>query len=180
MAVRVRHLDRPQHRLTGAGSAAVGPVEVHFTNLQQFAKLAKATGAASKDLKKELRQGLNRAVKPLGARAKEGISRYVPSGYAPILRRSFRTSTRISLTGNPRVTLRGKAKGRHKDRRVDAIDKGILRHPTFANREAWVAQKIRSGFWSDPMREGGPAVRGEAVAVITEMNRKIVERVAGG
>lgn len=157
-----------------------GPVEVEFRNLQQFATLAKALGGAGKDLKKELRKGLNKAVKPLGVKTKQGIGRYLPSGYAPTLKRAFRASTSIRLTGNPSVTIKGRAKGRRKQREIRAMDKGVLRHPVFGNRQVWVAQKVRPGFWSDPMREGGPAVRAEAANVIAETNAKIVREVAGG
>lgn len=153
-----------------------GPVEVHFENLRQFSAVAEALGDAGKDLKKELRKGLNKAVKPLGVKAKQNIPRYVPSGYAPVLQRAFRASTSVRLSGNPKVTLTGQAKGKRKKREVRAIDAGILRHPVFGNRDAWVAQKIRKGFWSDPVREAGPAVKAEAITVIQDMHRTIIRR----
>lgn len=152
-------------------------VSVEVVGRRRLAEVAKALkGVGGKELKAELRKGLRNAAKPLGGKAKAGLGQYMPSGYTPVLKRAFRVTVRIGLSGNPSVTLVGKAKGRRKMREIKALDAGVLRHPVFGNRQVWVAQKIQPGFWSDPMRAGGPEVREQILGVIADVNAKIASK----
>jgi hypothetical protein len=81
------------------------------------------------------------------------------------------------LTGDPSVTVTGRAVGRRKSRAVKAIDGGVLRHPLFGDRNQWVAQKVRSGFWSDPMNDGAPAIRAEILQGIVDANAQVIQEV---
>ena len=62
------------------------------------------------------------------------------------------------------------------DKDVARINDGILRHPVYGNREVWVSQDIRPGFFDDPVRHGGPEVRREIEAAVQRVIRKITTR----
>jgi hypothetical protein len=141
---------------------------------QELAELGKRLRGADKQYRKELRIGLNRATKPLKEQVKSELPTFLPAGYAKVMRKALKPKTVIRTGGLAAVRIVASAKGRHKNRDVRALDKGTLRHPLWGNREFWYAQKIRSGFWSEPMRDGKARVRAEVMDVIRTVNRRIV------
>lgn len=88
----------------------------------------------------------------------------LPSGYATVMAADVRVSTSVRLSGRDpvvgvKVWAPGQAGGGNRD--VDAVDKGLLRHPLFGNRNRWYAQAVRPGFASDPFAEAKPAILDE-------------------
>lgn len=156
-----------------AGGGLVG-VDVSGGAAKLAALGKQLKGPAGKELRKELRIGLNRATKPLKEDVKKGIPLYMPSGYGPVLQKAFRARTEVRQSQNARVTITATAKGRRRNRDVRALNKGILRHPVFDNRDHWVMQKIKRGFWSERLAAGAPKVRAEVQAVIARVNDKII------
>lgn len=142
---------------------------------EQLAALAKRLRGADKEYRKELRIGLNRATKPLKESVKEQLPLFMPANYAKVMRRAIKPKTVIRTGGMASVRITAIAKGRHKNRDVRALDRGTLRHPLWGNRAWWYAQKVKAGFWSTPMREGGPRVRAEVMDVIRTVNAKLME-----
>lgn len=58
---------------------------------------------------------------------------------------------------------------------VDArsADRGRLRHPVYGNRENWVTQDIRPGWFTDRMRARAPMVRDDLVGAMERVAQKI-------
>jgi hypothetical protein len=127
--------------------------DLEIQGAEEFAAVAKALKqAGEKDLQKELRVAIQRAAEPMVDAVREHIEQYLPDRYAAVLAPALKTGqswrTGGSVTG---LVLTGYAKGRSKRRYVKAINAGILRHPVWGNRSAWVAQQVRPGFWDEPM-----------------------------
>lgn len=131
--------------------------EFEVTGTQQFVNLAKALnaqGSAGRGLKKELMDAVKAAAKPMEHEVRIHVSRYLPSGFAPIMVAGLvvrpSTSTRGKSIG---LKLTGTAQGVTRKRHIRVIDTGTLRHPVYGNREAWVDQKVKPGFWSEPLAD---------------------------
>lgn len=158
-------------------------IEVRVTGADQFAALArrlKKHGDA--ELRKELYAGINRSVKPIRADVKDNIPSYMPSGYAPILQKSFRLGTSRRATGKDvGIRLTGRAKGKKKLRAVGDIDKGKLRHPTFGRRESkagkslWFVTKVRTGFFTERVGAHADTVRHDLLDVMNDVAKKIAD-----
>lgn len=131
-------------------------------------KRLKAIG--EKELNAELRKGVNRGARQIPRAVKAGVGEFMPSGYAPVLRAALRFKTKNQAAG---LTIQAMAKGNPRDRKVTALNKGTLRHPVFGNREKWVAQSIRPGFFDQPAEQQRAAVRAELERVLDDIAKKI-------
>jgi hypothetical protein len=145
-------------------------VDIRITGAEEFAVLARhLKEAADKDLRKELYAGMNRAVKPLRSDVKEATADFMPGNYGPVLAGSLRIRTSRRGGANPAVRLIGRA-GR---RRIDALDRGMLRHPLYGNRKFWFGQSVPPGFWTKTLERDAPRVRVELVEAIRNVAAKI-------
>lgn len=129
--------------------------ELEVTGTQQFINLAKtlnAQGSAGRGLKKELMDAVKAAAKPMENEVRIHVDQYLPSGYAPLMSAGLvvrpATATRGSSVG---LKLTGTAKGVTRKRHVRVIDLGTLRHPVHGNKAVWVDQRVKPGFWSEPL-----------------------------
>ncbi len=130
--------------------------------------------AGRTDLMDELRDGVNKAVLPLGDSIVVGVPEYMPSGYAPVLAKSleFRMTQRRGAASFV-VSMSMIGKGSKKRREIRALDRGVVRHPVFGRyHRAWVAQKIRPGFWSAPVKKGKDGAVRRAVQVMQDVAKK--------
>lgn len=115
---------------------------------------------------------MNRATKPLVKAAKESALTELPRGGGLnewVAGGRFSTSLRMSGR-NPGVSIRAARKG-HDYR---AIDRGRLRHPVFGNRQVWVTQLIKPGFFTERMKKEAKSmqVRREIITVVDDVARK--------
>src|SRR5262245_41038793 len=110
-------------------------VDITVTGADEFGRLArKLREAGAKDLRKELYAGINRAVKPLRTDVKTAAAEFMPARYGPTLAGSLKVTARKRGGGsNPAIFLVGRAG----NRRIDAVNRGQLRHPLFGNRAHW-------------------------------------------
>jgi hypothetical protein len=129
--------------------------DFEVTGTQQFVKLAQALnaqGSAGRGLKKELMTAIKDAAKPMEKEVRDHVAQYLPDRYAPIISKGLvvrpSQSTRGKSVG---LKLVGYAPGQSRRRQIRVIDGGTLRHPVYGNREAWVDQKVKPGFWSEPL-----------------------------
>ena len=148
---------------------------LRVTGGEQLTDLGRRLSAVDKHLAKELRSGLARAAKPLIVAVRAEIPPVMPKGYEQPLSRSLKIRTQVRTGRNAAVRITAVARGRGQNRHIRALDKGILRHPLFGDREWWYSQPIRPGFWTRPMRAGAPAVRREMVKVMTDVADKITK-----
>jgi hypothetical protein len=151
------------------------PVE-GIEELAQLARELKAGG--NKEMTKELRQGLQRSIRPLREAARQGALDQLPSAgglAAEVARSGF--SGKVSLLGrNPSVKITGKGKTNEKGLQHDlrAMDRGRLRHPTWGGGR-WVTQLITPGWFSLTLEAKADRVKVElfkaADAVIAKLGR---------
>jgi len=143
---------------------------VQVRGANQLADVAKALRrAGDKDLQRQLYAGLRRSAKPLIVAARDNAEKTLPK-HGGLNRRVARSRFKVSTRGggrNPgvRVTAAGL------DRRVDTS--GTVKHPVFGNRDVWVTQKVKPGWFTDPMEQGAPKVRRELLVAIAEVARKV-------
>jgi len=126
-----------------------------ISGTEEFLRVARALnaqGSAGRGLWKELNDGLKRAAKPMEDEVRKHLGKYLPGRYAPLMRSSLVVRVSRSTRGNAAgLKLIGTAKGASRKRHVRVIDQGTLRHPVFGNREVWVDQRVKPGFWSTPL-----------------------------
>lgn len=131
--------------------------DVQITGTEEFVRVAKAlndAGSSGRGLWKELNDGLKRAAKPMEEELRKQLDRYLPSGYVPVMRSSLVVRVSRSTRGKAAgLKLVGTAKGVTRKRHIRVIDKGTLRHPVWGNKERWVDQRVKPGFWSEPLEQ---------------------------
>ena len=108
-----------------------------------------------------------RTARPLGRRRAGPaalLRAHRASGLRAAAARTVRTQ--VSTAGNTAaVRIRSDAKRMPADqqRLPQAMNRGEWRHPVFADRQMWVAQKVAPAEWFDePAEKGGQAVREKA------------------
>lgn len=129
----------------------MGDIEVNdHGEFLRVAKALQAQGSAGQGLRRELRQQLKEAASPMESAVLAHVAQYLPSGYAPIMAAGLKVRPSQSLRGGGAgLKLTGYAKGVTRRRHVRVIDRGTLRHPVYGNKERWVNQKVKPGFWSE-------------------------------
>lgn len=152
------------------------PVEVTLSGAHEMRHVARLLREASRDMDRQLVQGIRRAAAPIGRQIKAGIPRYMPSGYAPTLAASTSTTVSVRRARLPGVRVRVRAKGKVDQRDVRSLNRGVLAHPVFGNRGTWVRQRVRAGFVDEPFRE----LRDKAVAEMAEVIGTVVNGIARG
>lgn len=154
---------------------AGGVLSAEVSGAERLAALAKRLRGADKEYRKELRIGINRAVKPLKRDVLEQLPLFMPNQYAKVMKKALKVKTVIRTGGMASVRITAYGKGRHKNRDIRALDRGTLRHPLWGNRDWWYAQKVKAGFWSEPLKDGRPRVRAEVMDVIRTVNAKLMK-----
>lgn len=135
--------------------------------LQALARRLRQVG--DKDLRKELYSGLRRSAKPLIAEARDNAEKTLPK-HGGLNERVARSKFKVSTRGagrNPgvRITATGL------DRRIDTT--GTVLHPVYGNRKVWVTEKVKPGWFTDPMEAGAPVVRRQQLLTIRTVARKV-------
>jgi len=136
--------------------------------LRRISHHLKETG--DKSLRREVIRELNRATKEPKAAVMESLPAYLPDRYAGVLAGTLRLTTSRRASG---VRVTAKAKGNPRPRYVGRIDRGILRHPLFGSRDRWFNQKVRPGFFTDPMKRSAPQMKKAIVEALDRIARKI-------
>lgn len=144
--------------------------------------------AGDKDLMRELRKGLEAAMRPLGDLIAEGSPAYMPSGYEVTLMEALVSRTSTKTAGRTAtVELVTYAQGkRGRRRQIRALNNpGRLRHPVYGRyrrikrgwliKNPWAAQNIRGGFFDDPVDANKENIREEARAAVRRVADKIVK-----
>jgi len=155
------------------------PVDIRIEGADKFARLAKALRQiGDTELRRELYAGMNRAVKPLTESVRGATRRYLPDRYADELSETLRVRPRRRAGRDPGVSLTGSAKTRRgKDRDLRALNRGVLRHPLYGNREHWFNQPVKAGWWDGPLTDGADEVRQELVNVLDDIGKKLDRKI---
>jgi hypothetical protein len=145
--------------------------ELRITGAEEFGRLSTRLNAADKTIQREFSTALNRATKPIKAKAKASALSTLPSsgGLAARVagaRLSVRRTTRGKNIGIRIVA--GSAK-----QQLAGIDKGSVKHPTFGNRSAWVTQRVNAGWFTRPMLNSASDVRRELLKAMDDVADKL-------
>jgi hypothetical protein len=150
---------------------------------EEFARLARRLkDAGETGLRRELGNAINDAVKPFGATVSAApyLRSYMPDHYADVLAGdlSVRATKRASATAYG-VAIR--VAGRLRNRQVERLNAGILRHPVFERRGTerhdwdWVDQAdgMKPGFFTDATKAAAPEIRAEVLGAVRDVAQKI-------
>lgn len=144
----------------------------------QFLALSKALKHAGRtELRKGLNKGVKQAAKPLIPKARAQAIARLPQGGGlarQVSKEPMRIQTRTGqFTAGVRVVV-GKKQGG-----AQMANRGFIRHPVFGNRENWVGQEVRPGWFDDTMKASTPDVRRELMDAMEAIAQQVV-REAGG
>jgi len=124
----------------------------------------------SRQLTRELNKTLRVAAKDLPDQAKDAARQELPQRGGLAARVASRPAGLQVLSGrNAGVRVRFKG--------VDAVssNRGRLRHPVFGNREVWVNQAIKPGWFTDRMRHEAPKVRPDLLRAMERIAEKVAD-----
>ena len=151
--------------------------DVEIVGRAQFVAVARKLSAMGKEgggLRRELNKQLNTAVEPLSQAVITHLGEYLPSGYAPVLASTL--TVRAALSSGTAIGLRltAKAKGVTRNRQIRVINNGVLRHPVYGDRDVWVNQHVKPGFWDEPLT----AAKDIPKEKLQEAVRNVIRRIA--
>lgn len=114
---------------------------IQVGGFDSFERFSKTLNEAANDVAGEFSNAAVNALKPLPHEIDEAIDAVMPrrGGYAATVRSTTKRVLRLQSGGRFSLT------GKHAFRQ---LDRGILRHPLFGDRERWYQQRITPGFWS--------------------------------
>ena len=133
---------------------------------EQFGELRDALRkAGDRELEAELLTACRKAVEPVIPDVVRAAGRLPQAGGLSAAAAGARFSVRVVHQG---VALLATAPVN-----LERLDRGKIRHPVWGQRDVWVAQRVKAGFWSDPVRADEPRAQAELEAA----GRRIVAKV---
>lgn len=127
---------------------------ISVSGASEIGQVARAARLAGGDLTPRMRKGLAKAGPPAKKFVVTEIHAKLPQrgGLARTMAKAIRVRVRqdLGLT-TAGLTIATTAKGRNQLRHIGSINRGILRHPIYGRRTAWVTQRVPSEFWDDAM-----------------------------
>lgn len=150
-------------------------VEASVSGAEGFLALSKALKEAGRgELRKQLNKDLREAVKPLIPKTRAEARRTLPKrgGYAVLVAKAtqrVQVRTGQATAGVRLIVVNDKSSARRANR-------GVLRHPVFGNREAWVNQPLATHGWFDrPAKAEHPKIVEAALDAITHVIDEIAK-----
>lgn len=119
----------------------------------------------AKELRRELNKGIREGAKPLVDDARAAARANLPREGGLAERIATKPTAISSTATGVRVRVRGSD--------ATSLDRGILRHPVFGNRDVWVTRNIRPGWFTDAMKREAPKVRPHILAAMERIAEKI-------
>jgi hypothetical protein len=149
--------------------------------LRDLSLRLRAMGKEGKGLQRELYKAIREAAKPVAAQVVDPawLFPFMPDRYAPVLAADLRVTT--VKRGGQRALVLIRAKGATRDRQVQRLNAGIIRHPVFARRGTprkdwrWKTQRggMRPGFFTDAVRSQAPDIREQVKQACHNVGQKI-------
>lgn len=146
--------------------------DAKITGAQQLARLARDLKIAGRnDLRREMLRGLRQAARPAAAAIRESAREKLPKrgGLADLIAEQTHITVRSRTSAN-RAGVFVITTDPHD---IGRMNRGILRHPVFGNRDVWVGQAITPGWWTDPLLALEPNVQREMAKVLNDVARKL-------
>jgi hypothetical protein len=158
-------------------------VQIQVSGSRDLFSFATALRAGSKALGTELDRGLRQAAQIVAVEVLDDPHAQMPSGYRDDFTRSLVVKPEVRLVSSHRISVVGRGVSRAKGRDVQALNRGVLRKPVFgryrtlksgsAKRNPWAAQRIRPGWWDDPVDRARPAALRAIDAAVARVVKKI-------
>jgi len=153
-------------------------VSVQTRGADKLARVSAALRAAGdKDLQRELRRAMSRTTKPRRKAAKDGAVQILPhrGGLDEHGAATARIATRVTANSSG-ARLRITGTSRDNLRRMD--EDGLVAHPVFGNRKKWVIERVRPGWFTNPLTLAAQgAVPKEIDAALDDVARKLQAKI---
>lgn len=137
------------------------------------------SAADAKRLRRELVAALRRAAKPAATAAKQAARNLPDNPTAPAstgLRRRMASSIGVQVRGgrNAAVKVRmSRARLGEQAGAARSTNRGRWRHPVFGDRDVWVQQESRPGWFDKAVRIGGVNTKREIRQVLNDLERRL-------
>lgn len=146
-------------------------------DLRRVARQLRAHGDA-KVIRREMTKALREGTKPAVVNVKAAsLALPAKSGKSTGLRRRMAaaTSAQVRTAGrNPGVKVRvRRARMGDQASLPKVTNEGVWRHPVFGDRETWVTQTSRRGWFDTANRRSAPGVRREIKKILDDTERKL-------
>jgi hypothetical protein len=152
-------------------------MQAKITGADEFAALARKLREVGRtDLRRELTVGINRSLQPLSADVPKSLNTYLPNQYAAVLKPELKIRPRKRSTGrNVGVRLVATAlRPDGKQRALASLNQGKLFHPLWGSwRPPRQVQKVKPGFFDEPLLADAPKVRKQLLLVFDRIARKL-------
>lgn len=148
--------------------------DFRVSGAEDFLKLSKALKAAGRtELRKELTKGLREGAKPLIPITREAAREMLPK-HGGLNERVARAPQRVAVKtgGDPGVKLVAGKSGSG----ARAADAGVVRHPTFGNRAAFRATRVRPGWFTNTAEQHV----GEVLPALEKAVEAVIDKVVRG
>lgn len=144
-------------------------VDVRVGGVAELRAAAAQLRVADKQLDRRIDGGVRRMGVRFAGDVRDGIPRYLPSGYAPTLVSSLKVGTSFKRVGRGAgIRFRVYAMGKRYARQVRSMNDGSLRHPFYGNRERWYATRVKPGFVDDPAKRLAERAADDLLAAVDE------------
>lgn len=148
---------------------------INVMGTDRFRTLAeRLSEAAAVTLARELSTDLSETTQSLPRDARQSAISILPhsGGLNTWLMARTEISQSIEFSAKA-VVVRVTASSPHD---ISRIDRGTVRHPLFGDRRYWYTQQVTPGWWSRPMTEAEPKVRGAIERAMSATVRRIEGR----
>lgn len=143
---------------------------------RELAQLGRQLKEAPKELRKELLAEIRKEGKPAVEDVKRQTDDHLPrrGGLAErVARQSYGVRTRLAgRSAGVRIQGTGRTV-----RALRSIDAGSLRHPVFGNRDVWVSQSVRPGFFTEPLENDAPRFRRAIEKAIARTSNEVTRGI---
>lgn len=129
--------------------------------------------AGTEDLPRELAAALRRGVDPVRDDIRAGLKPKLPDRYAEVLDADLKLSVSVRNSGgDASASVVGTTRGIVQRRRIKRLDRGVLDHPLWGDREKWYAQPVEPGWFTGPAQAAAPRVHGELEQALRDVAGK--------
>lgn len=155
-------------------------IELSVYGADKLARLAaKLKAEGERDLRLRMMKALRESGSDVKGKVQQAALALPAEKYETGLRQEMAANIAIRTrttgdTAGVRVSLQASKLG-DKRRLPRLMNKGKWSHPVYGNRERWVRQTIRPGFWSGTISIFAPQVRRKMIAVLDETARQLGE-----
>jgi hypothetical protein len=126
---------------------------------------------ASRSLDAEIATAVRVEMEKLPAAVQKSIHDKLPKRVGMADRFAKNIETRLNRRPGM-ASLSLVAPGR-RERDLLTVDRGVVRHPVYGNRKAWVGQVVTPYFWSAPVKETTAAVEAAVKAALDRVGRHV-------